>query len=166
MSEKIWKVNNQIRSRFVCVIDDDGRKIGSMILDSAISYARNKGMDLIQVSEDSSSEVVCKIADYGKMKYQSQKNKKSNTSASLKTKEIFISMTISDHDLNVKLNKIREFMDKKHNVIFGVKLRSYKERNSLDKARQKMTECLNHLGVSQEELKYHISHDRISVIFR
>jgi translation initiation factor IF-3 len=109
---------------------------------------------------------VCKIADYGKMKYQSQKNKKSNTSASLKTKEIFISMTISDHDLNVKLNKIREFMDKKHNVIFGVKLRSYKERNSLDKARQKMTECLNHLGVSQEELKYHISHDRISVIFR
>jgi translation initiation factor IF-3 len=160
MSEKIWKVNNQIRSRFVFVIDDDGRKIGSMIIDSAIDYARNKGMDLVQVSEDSSSEVVCRVADYGKMKYQSQKNKKSGSTSS------FISMTISDHDLETKLNKVREFMSKKYEITFGIKFRSFKERNSTEQARQKIIKSLDSLGVSQDGLKYSVTHERISVVFR
>jgi translation initiation factor IF-3 len=165
MSEKIWKINNQIRSRFVCVIDEDGRKIGSMITDSAIDYARNKGMDLVQVSEDSSSEVVCRVADYGKMKYQSQKNKKSGSTSS-KKKEMFISMTISDHDLEIKLNKVRKFISKKYEITFGVKFRSFKERKSTEKARQKIIKSLNYLGVSQDGLKYNITQDRISVVFR
>lgn len=166
MSDKTWKVNNQIRSRFVCVIDSDGRKIGSMIIDSAIEYARKKGMDLIQVSEDSSSEVVCRVADYGKMKYQSQKNKKSSGASSNKTKEMFVSMTISDHDLGVKLNKVREFLGKKHAVIFGVKFRSYKERKGVPQAKQKIIKCLDSLGISEDDLKYHVSQDKISVLLR
>jgi len=166
MSEKIWKINNQIRNRFVFVIDDDGRKIGSMIIDSAIDYARNKGMDLVQVSEDSSSEVVCRVADYGKMKYQSQKNKKSGNTSSFKKKEMFISMTISDHDLETKLNKVREFMSKKYEITFGIKFRSFKERNSTEQARQKIIKSLDSLGVSQDGLKYNVTHERISVVFR
>jgi translation initiation factor IF-3 len=164
MSEKTWKINYQIRNRIVSVIDENGKKIGSMILDNAVNLAQSKGMDLVQVSEDSSNDVVCKIADFGRMKYQFGKNKKSNHS--LKKKEILISMNISDHDLNTKLNKVREFIDKKYEILFGIKFKNYKDKNNQDFARQKINDCLSLMGVDCSNLKFMTAQDKIFVVFR
>ena len=54
MSEKNWKVNGLIRSRFVSVIDENSKKIGVMLTEAAITLAKSKDLDLLQVSEDGS----------------------------------------------------------------------------------------------------------------
>lgn len=163
-SEKNWKVNGHIKSRFVSVIDENSKKIGVMLIDSAISLARSKELDLVQVSEDNSEEVICKIVDFGRMRYSLQKNK--INSQTHKRKEVFISLYIGDHDLNTKLNKIREFISKKYDIVFGIKFKNHKERHYTTLAKDKITKNLDSLGVSTEGIVFHSHKDKIFVNFK
>lgn len=85
--------------------------------DQALSLAREKGFDLIMVAA-SDDAPVCKIADFGKMKYEMMKQekearKKQKTST---LKELKLSSKIGDHDYQVVLRKSIDFLDKGHKV--------------------------------------------------
>ena len=56
----------------VLVIGADGEKLGVVDTDSALAMAEEEGLDLVEVSPNVSPPV-CKILDYGKLKYQEQK---------------------------------------------------------------------------------------------
>lgn len=88
-----------------------------MTRDQALAMAREQGFDLILVASDEKAPV-CKIADFGKMKYEMLKQekearKKQKTSS---LKELKLSSKIGEHDFNVVLNKALEFLKKGHKV--------------------------------------------------
>ena len=67
-------VNEDIPADSVLVVGDDGKNLGKMDLQVAISLAKERGMGLLQVSPDDARLVVCKITDLGQHVY-SQKRK-------------------------------------------------------------------------------------------
>lgn len=83
----------------------------------ALDLARQQDLDLIEVSPGATPPVV-RIADYGKYKYektkQRQKNRKNQVKSDLK--QIRMGLKIGDHDLDIKVRKIREFLEQGHKV--------------------------------------------------
>lgn len=79
--------------------------------------AEEQGLDLVEISPDASPPVA-KIVDWGKFNYQRtkqlQKNKK--VSKSLEMKQMRFGLKISDHDLAVKMNKVKGFLEAGHKV--------------------------------------------------
>ncbi|MBI4275789.1 MAG: translation initiation factor IF-3, partial [Rhizobiales bacterium] len=66
------RVNEEIRVREVQLIDQAGHNHGTVDIQAALSRATEAGLDLVEISPNTSPPV-CKILDYGKYKYQAQK---------------------------------------------------------------------------------------------
>ena len=95
----------------VLVIGADGEKLGVIDTDSALAMAEEAGLDLVEVSPNTSPPV-CKILDYGKLKYQEQK-KASEARKRQKTvdvKEIKMRPNIDTHDYDVKMRSVNKFL--------------------------------------------------------
>ena len=95
----------------VLVIGADGEKLGVVDTDSALAMAEEVGLDLVEVSPNVSPPV-CKILDYGKLKYQEQK-KASEARKRQKTvdvKEIKMRPNIDKHDYDVKMRSVTKFI--------------------------------------------------------
>ena len=95
----------------VLVIGTDGEKLGVVDTDSALAMAEEEGLDLVEVSPNVSPPV-CKILDYGKLKYQEQK-KASEARKRQKTidvKEIKMRPNIDKHDYDVKMRSVTKFI--------------------------------------------------------
>ena len=95
----------------VLVIGADGEKLGVVDTDSALAMAEEAGLDLVEVSPNTSPPV-CKILDYGKLKYQEQK-KASEARKRQKTvdvKEIKMRPNIDTHDYDVKMRSVNKFL--------------------------------------------------------
>ncbi len=79
--------------------------------------AEDQGLDLVEISPDATPPVA-KIVDWGKFNYQRtkqlQKNKK--TAKSLEMKQMRFGLKISEHDLGVKMNKVKGFLEAGHKV--------------------------------------------------
>lgn len=83
-----------------------------MPIEAALDAAREVGLDLVEVSPNDETPV-CKIVDYGKMRYEAQK-KKAAAKKKQKTselKEIKFRPNIDTHDYQVKAKKIAQFFD-------------------------------------------------------
>src|SRR6202171_4975694 len=63
------RVNDRIRAREIRVVDEDGGQLGVMPPFEAIKLARERGLDLVEISP-TADPPVCKITDYGKYLYQ------------------------------------------------------------------------------------------------
>lgn len=104
--------NEKIRAQEVRVIDHDGKQLGVMTTSSAILLAKNKGLDLIEISPNTQPPV-CKILDFGKFKYDESKKDKQNTkSQSTKIKEIKLRMTTDQNDYKTKIRHAIDFLGK------------------------------------------------------
>ena len=77
--------NDRIRATQVQVIGSDGKNLGTLNTQEAISIARNEGLDLIEISPNASPPV-CRIIDIGKYKYDLQKK----TNKAKKNKKLLI----------------------------------------------------------------------------
>ncbi|PJC47479.1 MAG: translation initiation factor IF-3, partial [Parcubacteria group bacterium CG_4_9_14_0_2_um_filter_35_11] len=75
---KTPRVNNQIRAKEVRLISEDGKNIGVLPLDKALQYARERNLDLIEITEKTIPPV-CKAGDMGKYLYQQRKKEKRQT---------------------------------------------------------------------------------------
>ena len=108
--------NKKIRAFEVRVIDSDGTQLGIMPTNEAIILAKNKGLDLIEISPNAQPPV-CKILDFGKFQYdESKKNKQSSKSQASKIKEIKLRVGIDQNDYNTKVRHAVEFLDKGHKL--------------------------------------------------
>jgi len=105
------RVNRRIRVPEVRVILDDGEQLGVMSTLDALRRAEDMGLDLVEVSP-MAKPPVCKIMDYGKFKYQ-QKRKTADAKKKqsvIELKEVKFRPKTDVHDFDVKVNRLRTFL--------------------------------------------------------
>jgi translation initiation factor IF-3 len=97
------RVNDQIRIRTVRVIDESGAQLGVMQIEDAQSRARIAGLDLIEISPNAQPPV-CKIGDYGRLKYEQSKKDKDarKKQRHFELKEVKLRPKIETHDYETK----------------------------------------------------------------
>src|SRR3954462_5833177 len=99
------------------VIDEDGKQLGVLSRQEALSLAQERDLDLVEISPDADPPV-CKIVDWGKYNYQRtkqlQKNRK--TAKSLDMKQMRFCLKIGAHDLAIKMGKVAKFLTAGHKV--------------------------------------------------
>lgn len=119
-----YRINHRIDSREVRLIDENGNMIGVVHLRDALARAEEAGLDLVEVSP-TANPPVCKILDYGKFKYETQKKaaaarKKQKV---IEIKEIKMRPGIDDNDYSIKMKKVREFLDEGDKVKLTMRFR-------------------------------------------
>jgi translation initiation factor IF-3 len=120
--DKEHRINLEIRSLKVLLVDDNDVKQGIVTLKEALEKANLKGLDLVEVAP-MAQPPVCKLMDYNKHIYHLKKKKKHNESLNrTEDHEIRVSPTIQDHDLNIKAKKAKEFLSENCKVKIQVKL--------------------------------------------
>jgi len=110
-------VNRQIRVPNVRLIDKDGKQLGIVATSEAMKMAERDNLDLVEVAANANPPV-CKIIDYGKYRYQQTKKDKESKKAQhqVKIKEIKVKPNTDDHDLQTKLKRARDFIEKGNKV--------------------------------------------------
>lgn len=115
------RINRQIRAPRVRVITDDGEQLGVLPLSEALAKAEDADLDLVEVSPNADPPV-CKIIDWGKYNYrktkEQQKSRKKQKGGEVK--QIRFGLKIGDHDLEVKLKKVEDFLKNGHKVKLSV----------------------------------------------
>ena len=105
------RLNEEITSSEVRLISEDGEQLGVVSIEVALEKAKEVGLDLIEVGPNTKPPV-CKILDYGKLKYEEKKKQQLSKKKQhvIKVKEIRLRPRIDDHDLMTKLNHGRKFL--------------------------------------------------------
>ena len=118
------KANERIRALHVQVISSDGKNLGTLSTQEAISIAREEGLDLIEISPNANPPV-CKIIDIGKYKYDQQKkaHKAKKKQKVMNLKEIKLRPVTEIHDYNFKIKNAQKFLTKGDKVKFTVQFR-------------------------------------------
>ena len=118
------RINEMIRVREVRLIDDEGNQLGIVATQEALNMARDRDLDLVEVSPNANPPV-CKILDYGKYKFEQEKklrDSKKNQKV-LKLKEIRMQPKIGSGDLDTKAKHIQEFLDEGDKVKVTIRFR-------------------------------------------
>ncbi len=134
--ENAPRVNNEITSAQVLLVDENGMKVGVTNTLDAIRMAAEQSLDLVEVAP-MAKPPVCRIMDYGKYRYQLQKKekdarKKQKVQA---LKEIKMRPKIDEHDFDFKTKAIRTFLESGHRVKVSVFFRG-REMSFLDKGEE------------------------------
>ena len=118
------RVNEDITSKTILLIGDDGHKYGEIGLDEALAIGEEKGFDLVEVSPQAKPPVV-KLMDYGKYKYEQQKKaaEARKHQKVIEIKEIKMRPMIDDHDYDVKLKAMRRFFEEGDKVKVTLRFR-------------------------------------------
>ena len=98
--------------------------MGVLPLIEAKSIAKEKGLDVLLVTEDSKPPV-CKLINFGQFKYEQQKKERrarKNSKAQV-LKELKLSPKISEHDYQVRINSCLKFLKKSYNVKLTVQFK-------------------------------------------
>ncbi len=137
------RINEQIRVTPVRVIGADGAQLGIIPTDEALRQARTLELDLVEVAP-AERPPVCRIMDYGKFKYQQKKRQHKGHAHQVKIKEIRVRPKTGDHDIQVKVNKAREFLGHKDKVIVTVIYRG-REMAHVEEGRKVIDDVLRQL---------------------
>ncbi|MEO0276065.1 MAG: translation initiation factor IF-3 [candidate division WOR-3 bacterium] len=130
-----YRVNEKIDAREVRVIDEEGRHLGIMDINSALQLAYSKELDLVEIAPNQNPPV-CKIVDYGKFKYEmKKKEKKEKKTSGGEVKEISFRPTTSMHDIEIKLKKIKEFIEDGNKVKIRIFFKG-RERMMFEKGKE------------------------------
>lgn len=117
ISNQKIRTNEQIRAPELRVIGQSGEQLGIISRQEALKLAEDAGLDLVEISPNADPPVA-KIVDWGKFQYQkmkeAQKNRRSNKQSELK--QMRFGLKIGQGDLEIKLRKVREFLEQGHKV--------------------------------------------------
>jgi len=138
-------VNNQIREREIRLIDETGKQLGIIDLEKALQTARERNLDLVQVTEKTKPPV-CKIMEYGKYLYSLQKKERqAKVKKSCEIKGIRLGFNISLHDLETRANQSAKFLKKGDRIRIEMPLRG-REKGLSEFAGKKVEQFLEILG--------------------
>ncbi len=140
IESKKHRINEQIRVTPVRVIGADGAQLGIMTTVQALTAAREADLDLVEVAP-TETPPVCRIMDFGKFKYQQKKRQHKTFTHQTRIKEIRVRPKTGDHDIDVKINRAREFLTHKDKVIVSVIYRG-RELAHLQEGRKVIDEIL------------------------
>ena len=117
-------MNEDIRAPRIRVVDDDGGQLGIMTPREALQIARDRELDLVEIAPQANPPV-CKIVDFGKLRYEQQKREKLQRKhqQQQQMKEVRLHPRTDTHDVDFKTRHAREFLDEGHKVKFTVVFR-------------------------------------------
>ena len=151
------RTNERIRAPEVQVISNDGKNLGTLPTQEGINIARQKGLDLIEISPNANPPV-CKIIDIGKYKYDLQKkaNKAKKKQKIVNLKEIKLRPVTEIHDYNFKIKNAQKFLSKGDKVKFTVlfKGREMQHTNLGHELMKRIIKDTNALGRGEEQPKF------------
>src|SRR3989344_646077 len=108
--QKHLRVNNQIRTPEVQVIDDKGQQLGVMTVSDALKLAHERSLDLVEVGPQTKPPIA-KIMDYGKYIYRKEKQEKGQSKQKdQEMKTVRVGFKTGAHDLKFKSEQIDEFL--------------------------------------------------------
>jgi translation initiation factor IF-3 len=116
------RINEQIRISPVRLIGVNGEQLGVIPTSQAMEMAREAQLDLVEVAANERPPV-CKIMDYGKFRYQQSRKQGKSKPHQQKLKEIRVRPKTGDHDVTVKVNQARKFLEHKDKVLLNVLFR-------------------------------------------
>ena len=111
------RINHQIRAAELRVVGEEGQNLGVMTLQNAIMKAESLGLDLIEISPNTTPPIA-KIMDYGRFQYalnKKQKAAKANVHTT-EIKSIQVKVGTGEHDLALKAKKVSEWLKKGNRV--------------------------------------------------
>lgn len=129
IKKKLHLLNEEIKAPQVRLIDEDKTQLGIVPTAKAIEIARSKELDLVAISP-TADPPVCRVLDYGKYLYSLQKkaHEAQKHQKKVQIKEIKFTPVIGGHDVEVKLKKIKEFLDEGNKVKVTIWLRGKQKR--------------------------------------
>ena len=118
------RTNEHITAGEVRVISSTGEQLGIISIHEALNRAEDEGYDLVEVSPQAKPPV-CKIIDYGKLKYKEQKSKKEakKKQKTIEVKEIKMRPGIDKHDYEVKIKALSKFISGGNKVKVSMRFR-------------------------------------------
>ncbi len=121
--ESKYRCNEQISSPTLRVISEEGEQLGVMDTQKALEYAKERGLDLIEVATNADPPVA-RVQSWSKFKFELLKKEKQTKkhSKSKELKEMWFHPLIGKNDLDHKLKRVKEFLEEKHNVKLVIKM--------------------------------------------
>jgi translation initiation factor IF-3 len=115
--KKFIRINENIKHDPVRLIGPNGEQLGIVSLKTALETARQYNLDLVEVAQQM-NPAVCRIMDFSKFKYEQEKKERLAKKHHHKThiKEIRLQPNIDEHDYQIKLRHIEEFIKNKDKV--------------------------------------------------
>jgi translation initiation factor IF-3 len=112
IDKRFIRINERIRAREIRVIDDEGKQIGVLPPYEALKMARERNLDLVEISP-TANPPVCRIMDYGKFLYQQEKKEREakKHQKTIVVKEVKFRINVDDHDYETKKNHVLRFLD-------------------------------------------------------
>jgi translation initiation factor IF-3 len=149
------RVNEEIATPQVRVIDPEGEQLGVLTIEVALRKALEHGLDLVEVAA-AADPPVCRIMDFDKYRYELSKKQKEakKKQTVVETKEIKFRPKTEEHDLNFKIKQIKKFLLQKNKVKVTMRFRGreivYAQTIGLD-AMNKIADMLREECVIQQE---------------
>lgn len=104
------RLNEEITSREVHLIMEDGRSAGKVSTDQAKYLADQYGLDLVELNGSQVPPIV-RLLDYNKYRYQQEKQARGGAKVKNELKEVRLSFRIDSHDLETKAKRAKEFLE-------------------------------------------------------
>lgn len=124
-------INEEIRDREVRVVDEAGEQLGVMSSAAALALAEERDLDLVKIAPQGKPPV-CKIMDYGKYRFELSKREKEarKNQKVIEIKEVRLSATIDQHDLEVKAKAATRFLEDGDKVKVAIRFRGRQATHS------------------------------------
>ncbi len=112
IDKRFIRTNERIRVREIRVIDDQGAQLGIMAPFDALKIARERSLDLVEVSP-TAQPPVCRIMDFGKFLYEQEKKERAakKNQKTIVVKEVKFRINVDEHDYQTKKNHVLRFLD-------------------------------------------------------
>ena len=159
------RLNDEITADEIRLISEKGEQLGIVSLEAALEQTLDSGLDLIEIAPNGRPPV-CKMVDYGKLKYEKKKKQQQSKKKQhvIKIKEIRLRPRIDDHDLMTKLNQGRKFLSEGAKLKVTLMFRG-RELSRIDLGRDVMERVLEELGdVAEVEKDIPLEGRRMSII--
>lgn len=149
-------LNQKIKFKTLSVISSNGENLGEMTTTQALSLAESQGLDLLVIAIQQ-NKVIAKILDYGKHRFEQQKKIKTNKKNQIisKIKEIKVKPLIGEHDLKVRAENAKKWLNQGNKVKFIIEARGRMSLKSefIDKIYNKFIEMLDGNGLVTQSHK-------------
>lgn len=134
--------NQQIKASQLRVIGSDGENLGVLKKDQALKKAKEAGLDLVVVAQNSNPPVA-KIMNFGKYQYK-QKKKQAKSSRSSEMKEVRLTINIEQHDFETRAKQAKKFLKNNHPVKISMVLHG-REQAFPEQAKSKIADFIKEL---------------------
>ena len=117
-------INEEIRDREVRLVSETGEQLGVMLTTQAMDLADERNLDLVKIAPQAKPPV-CKLMDYGKYRFEQSKREREirKNQKIITIKEVRLSATIEDHDVDVKYKNAVKFLTEGDKVKVTIRFR-------------------------------------------